>query len=413
MERVVIVGAGQAGYQVAASLRDGGFDGSVVVIGDEDSLPYQRPPLSKDFMHGKVEAAGLHIRQPAFFTDKRIEMLTPARVERIDRARHVLQLGTGADVAYDHLVLATGTRNRLLPVPGTEHPGVFYLRSLAEAQALRSHLGRAKSAVIIGGGFIGLEFAAVARAVGLSVAVVEAGSRLMARAVAPETSAFYKAQHESWGSRFYMDTGATAIEGTSEGVSAVVLSDGRRLPADLVLIGIGVLPNVELAADAGLSVEDGIVVDDHLATADPAISAIGDCANHPNDFAFVPATLRLESIQNATDQARCVAARLLGKPRPYKSVPWFWSDQGESKLQIVGLPPAEGQHIVRGDVASGSFSVFRFAGDKLAAIDSVNRTGDHMAGRKLLQNAIPLTPDRLADPAFDLKTFVMGQRTAA
>jgi 3-phenylpropionate/trans-cinnamate dioxygenase ferredoxin reductase subunit len=413
MERVVIVGAGQAGYQVAASLRDGGFEGSLLLIGDEESLPYQRPPLSKDFMHGKVEAAGLHIRQPAFFADKRIEILTPARVEKIDRARHSLRLGTGADVAYDHLVLATGTRNRLLSVPGTDQRGVFYLRSLAEAQLLRNHLGNAKSAVVIGGGFIGLEFAAVARALGLAVTVVEAGSRLMARAVAPETSAFYKAQHESWGSQFFMETGVAEIEGTADGAHAVVLSNGRRLMADLVLIGIGVVPNVELAADAGLAVKDGIVVDELLATADPSISAIGDCANHPNDFAFVPTTLRLESIQNATDQARCVAARLLGKPRPYKSVPWFWSDQGESKLQIVGLPPEGGEHIVKGDIAAGSFSVFRFAGDKLAAIDSVNRTADHMAGRKLLQNAMPLTPDRVADPSFDLKAFVMGQRTAA
>ena len=413
MERVVIVGAGQAGYQVAASLRDGGYDGSVLLIGDEDSLPYQRPPLSKDFMHGKVEAAGLHIRQPTFFADKRIDIMRPIRVEQIDRPTQTLRVESGAPIAYDHLVLATGTRNRLLPVPGTDLPGVFYLRSLAEAQAVRLHLGGAKTAVVIGGGFIGLEFAAVARALGVDVTIVEAGTRLMARAVAPETSAFYKAQHEAWGTRLRMGTGVAAIEGAASGVTGVMLSDGTRLPADLVLIGIGVVPNVELAAEAGLTVQDGIVVDELLSTADPAISAIGDCANHPNDFAFVPTTLRLESIQNATDQARCVAARILGKPRPYKSVPWFWSDQGACKLQIVGLPPETGAHIVKGDVAAGAFSVFRFAGERLAAIDSVNRTGDHMAGRKLLQNAMALTPDAVADPAFDLKSYVMGQRTAA
>jgi len=404
MDRVVIVGAGQAGYQVAASLRDGGFAGSIVLIGDEEGLPYQRPPLSKDYMHGLVEAPGLHFRKAAFYADKQIEVRTPERAEHIDREGQTLELASGDRLAYDHLVLAVGTRNRPLAVPGAHVPGVFYLRSLREAQDLRTRLSSAESAIVVGGGFIGLEFAAVARTLGRSVTVVEQASRLMARAVAPETSSFYKTQHESWGTRFCMDTRVAAIEGAKDDASTVVLSDGRSLSADLVLVGIGVVPNVELAAEAGLAVQDGIVVDEFLLTDDPAISAIGDCANHPNEFSVTPGTSRLESVQNATDQARCVAARLLGKPKLYRYVPWFWSDQRECKLQIVGVPPQEGARIVRGDPVSSAFSVFRFAGNKLVAIDSVNRPDDHMIGRKLLQKGISIEPDQLANPEFELRS---------
>ncbi len=236
----------------------------------------------------------------------------------------------------------------------------------------------------------------------------------MARAVAPETSAFYKAQHEGWGTRFFMDTGVAALEGTAAGVAAVVLADGRRVPADLVLIGIGVVPNVELAAEAGLEVRDGIVVDDHLATADPAISAIGDCANHPNDFACVRTKLRLESIQNATDQARCVAARLLGNPKPYRSVPWFWSDQGECKLQIVGLPPER-----RSAHRQGRSCGWRLFGVSLRRRHAWPRSTRSIAraitwpAANCCRGGLALTPDQVRDPTFDLKAYVMGRRTAA
>lgn len=403
MDRVVIVGAGQAGYQVAASLRDGGFTGTVTLLNGETGLPYQKPPLSKAYMHGQVETTGLQIRQAAFYADKDIEVRNPVWAVHIDRASRTLRLSDGTEQAYDHLVLATGTRNRPLPVPGADLPGVFYLRSLEDAQALRARLGQAKTAVVIGGGFIGLEFASVARAIGRTVTVVEAGARLMARAVAPETSAFYKALHERWGTQFCMASSVAAIEADGDG-TVVALTDGRRLPADLVLIGIGVVPNSELAEKAGLAVREGIVVDEFLVTADPAISAIGDCASHPNEFAGGAPTLRIESIQNATDQARCVAARLLGKAKPYRYVPWFWSDQGDCQLQIVGLPAQNTLQVVRGEIAEGAFSVFRFAGDRLAAVDSVNRPAEHMAARKLLQNRVALTPDQAKSPEFDLKS---------
>ncbi len=399
---VVIVGSGQGGFQTGASLRDEGFAGRIVLVGEEPGLPYQRPPLSKAYLTGKQDAEGLQLRAPAFYEERGIELLAPDRAVRIDRGNRVVHLGSGGALAYGHLVLATGARNRLLPVPGADLDGVLSLRSLADAEAIRARLDAVRRLVVVGAGFIGLEFAAVAAARGIDVTVLEATSRPMSRAVSVPISRFFLEAHERAGVRLAM--GAVVVRVTGEGgrATGVETGEGLHVPADLVVVGIGVVPNVELAADAGLAVANGIVVDDHLRTADPAISALGDCAVYPGAFAGGAPT-RLESVQNAVDGARCVAARLAGRPSPFAAVPWFWSDQGPLKLQIAGLAIPHDETVVRGDPETGSFSVFCYEGRRLAAVESVNRAADHMIARRLLAKGLALTRAEAGDPGLDLK----------
>jgi 3-phenylpropionate/trans-cinnamate dioxygenase ferredoxin reductase subunit len=403
---VVIIGTGQGGFQVAASLRDEGFDGRVVLVGDEGDLPYQRPPLSKAYLTGEADADLVRMRPDRFFAEHGLELRAGVRATRIDRAGRQVILESGEALPYDHLVLAVGARNRPLPVPGADLDGVLQLRTLGDAEALRRRLDAARQAVVVGAGFIGLEFAAVAAARGIAVTVVEATDRPMARALSAAMSGFFQGAHERQGVRFVLGTTVTRILGTGGRASGVETEDGRRFPADLVLVGIGVVPNAEVAAEAGLAVADGIVVDEHLRTSDPAISALGDCAAHPSRFAGGGA-LRLESVQNAVDQARCVAARLAGRPAPYASLPWFWSEQGALKLQIAGLATPHERAVVRGDPSPGAegggFSVFCFNGGKLVGVESVNRPLDHILARKLLALGIEVTPEQAADPGFDLK----------
>ena len=405
MTAVIIVGAGQAGFQAAASLRDCGFAGTITLIGDETEIPYQRPPLSKAYLAGGTDAAGLQLRPSSFFAARDIAMLTGERVTRIDRALGRVAVASGRLYPYDHLILATGARNRLLPGEGGALAGVLYLRTLADAAALKSRLdAAARHVVVLGAGFIGLEFAAVAARRGVAVTVIEMADRPLARALSPVMSGFFRAAHEAMGVGFRFGAKVVRIEGRDGHVAAVVLGDGQALPADLVVVGIGVVPNAELAADAGLPVSDGIEVDATLATPDPAISAIGDCAFHPSRFGR-GASLRIESVQNAIDQGRCLARRITGQPEPYAAVPWFWSDQGPYKLQIVGIASPGDVTVVRGDPASGQFSVFCYAGDELHAVESVNRAQDHMAARRFLARHRGPTPAEAADPAFDLKAF--------
>ena len=409
IERIVIVGAGQAGFQAAASLREAGFSGSLTLVGEEAALPYQRPPLSNAYLAGKTDARGLLLRQESFFAEHRIDHRSGTRVTAIDRAERSLLLSDGDRLAYDHLILATGTRNRALPVQGADLAGVRQLRSLDDADALRSAIADSHRIVVVGAGFIGLEFAAVCAARGLSVTVIEAAERVMARAVSPETSEAFRTFHEEAGVTFLFGAGVTTLEGEAGRVAAVRTADGQSLPADLVLVGIGVVPNQELAAEAGLTVRDGIEVDAFLATSDPAISAIGDCVRFPSRFAAgMPGgdRVRIESVQNAVDQGRCLAARLTGRPAAYDAVPWFWSDQGPRKLQIAGLAAPGDASVPRRDGAG--FSVFRFRDDALSAVESVDRPADHMAARRLLTSAKRLTPEQAADPNFDLKALATG-----
>ncbi|MDR7040007.1 3-phenylpropionate/trans-cinnamate dioxygenase ferredoxin reductase subunit [Methylobacterium sp. BE186] len=407
---IVIVGGGQAGFQVAASLREAGYTDPVVLVGDEPGLPYQRPPLSKAYLAGKTDAEGLNLRSGSFLAEHRIALRPDTRAARIDREARRLILADGESLAYDHLVLATGARNRALPVPGADLANVRQLRGLADADHLKEALAAAERVVVVGAGFIGLEFAAVAAARGLSVTVVEAASRAMARAVSAETSAFFARAHEGWGVHFVFGAGVEAVVGEGGRATGIRLAGGRILPADLVLVGIGVVPNAELAAEAGLAVADGIRVDAFLATDDPAISALGDCARFPSPFAkglTADGTVRIESVQNAIDQGRCLAGRLAGRPAAYGAVPWFWSDQGRHKLQIAGLAGPEDASVLRG--SGDAFSVFRFRDGALRAVESVNRAGDHMIARRLLAAGTPLQPEQAADPAFDLKALATAR----
>jgi 3-phenylpropionate/trans-cinnamate dioxygenase ferredoxin reductase subunit len=397
---VLIVGAGHAGFQLAASLRQHGYGERICLINDEAHLPYQRPPLSKAYLKGEGRPDSLMFRPDKFYRDQNIELIGDRAVS-IDRAAQRLLLASGSFLEYGHLVLATGARNRLLDLPNANLGDVRYLRILDESEALRQRIHSAKHVVVIGAGFIGLEFAATARIKGLEVDVVELATRVMARAVTAEISDYFQERHVAAGIRIHLGVQATSIEGRGDEVSGVSLSDGRRIPADLVVVGVGVLPNVELAAEAGLPVASGIIVDEHLLTSDPNISAIGDCALFASPR--FGGSLRLESVQNATDHARCVAARLTGDAKTYDGLPWFWSDQGDDKLQIAGLTTGYDHVVVRGDRAARSFSAFCYRARQLVGIESVNRAADHVFGRKLLGMNRSIAPERVADPGFDLK----------
>ncbi|MFF8828528.1 NAD(P)/FAD-dependent oxidoreductase [Streptomyces sp. NPDC015131] len=403
-QRMVIVGAGQAGSDTAAALRAGGFTGAVTLIGDEAAVPYQRPPLSKAYLAGRTDAAGLELRPEGFYGAHGIERVRRDPVARIDRDRAGVVLASGRTLPYDRLVLATGARPRSLPVPGAGLTGVQALRSLADAEALRRALAGARHLVVVGGGFVGLEVAATASGLGVPATVVEAGARVMGRTVGPEVSERLAAEHRARGVELVLGREVTALEGDRRGrVRVVELNDGRRLPADVVVVGIGVLPAVELAADAGLEVGGGIVVDARLRTSDRAVYAVGDCARFPSPYA--PGRLRLESVQNASDQARHVAGQLCGAPAPYTAVPWFWTEQYDLRVQIAGIVRAGDRRVTVGDPA-GRFSVLCFRDGLLVGAESVNRPADHMITRRLLASDGPRpTPDEAARPGFDLKTW--------
>ena len=397
---VIIIGAGHGGYQVAASLRQAGFSGRVCLINDEAHLPYQRPPLSKAYIKGSAGPESLMFRPEKFYQDQKIELIA-GRAVSIDRAGRKVLLASGETLAYGHLVLATGARNRLLDLPNANLPDVKYLRILDESEALRKIMPSKTRVVVIGAGFIGLEFASTARIKGLEVDVLELAPRVMARAVTAEVSDYFQARHREAGIRIHLGVQATSIEAEGGKVTGVSLSDGRHLPADLVVVGVGVLPNIELAAEAGLPVAAGIIVDEYLSTADPDISAVGDCALFASPR--FGSSLRLELVQNATDHARCLAARLTGDRKVYDGHPWFWSDQGDDKLQIAGLTTGYDRVVLRGDPARKAFSAFCYKGEKLLGIESINRAGDHMFGRRLQAMDRSITPEQAADESFDLK----------
>ena len=397
---VLIIGAGHAGFQLAASLRQHGFGERICLINDEAHLPYQRPPLSKAYLKGAGGADSLMFRPDKFYRDLNIELIAD-RALSIDRAARRLSLVSGASLDYGHLVLATGARNRLLDIPNASLADVRYLRALDESEALRQRIATARRVAVIGAGFIGLEFAATARIKGLEVDVVELGARVMARAVTAEISEYFQSRHTASGIRIHLGVQATSIEGGGTDVTGVSLSDGRHVPADLVVVGVGVLPNVELAGEAGLPVASGIIVNEQLLTSDPNISAIGDCALFTSQR--FGAALRLESVQNATDHARCVAARLTGDAKTYDGQPWFWSDQGDDKLQIAGLTTGYDRVVVRGDRAQGSFSAFCFKSGRLVGVESINRASDHVFGRRILGLNRSIEPEQAADLGFDLK----------
>jgi 3-phenylpropionate/trans-cinnamate dioxygenase ferredoxin reductase subunit len=400
---IIIVGGGHGGSQLAASLRSEGYDGPLTLVTAETDIPYQRPPLSKAFLKDPAHDL-LPLRPESFYEKNAVRLMLAAEVESVDVKARQLRLADGAVLSFDRLALATGARPRLPPVEGTHLAGVHVLRVAAEARALRDRLHAANDVVVVGGGFIGLEVAATARLMGKTVTVLEATDRLMGRVVAPEISRYFLDLHRGWGTDVRLRTPVGRIVGDGGRVVAVETGDGGHIPAALALMGTGVDPNVGLATAAGLDADNGILVDDTMATAVPEVVAVGDCVSFPHWE--LGRRVRLESVQNAVDQAKCAAKTLLGKPEPYREVPWFWSDQGDVKLQIVGLPFNATRSVVRGRQEENKFSVFHFAGDRLLAIDSVNRAADHVVGRRLLAAGISPSPEACADESVDLKALI-------
>ncbi|WP_026868359.1 NAD(P)/FAD-dependent oxidoreductase [Hyphomicrobium zavarzinii] len=408
---VVVVGGGQAGFQTCASLRQEGYAGRIRLVCDELHAPYQRPPLSKGFLTGKTSGDALPLRAESFYAENAIEIVNDAAAF-IHRQACVVELKSGACAAYDHLVLCVGARNRTLQVQNAEAAGIVYIRTLEDAVRAARLLAIAQRAVVIGAGFIGLEFAAIACDSGLDVSVLELSDRPMKRAISQLMSDAFTRYHLSRGVKFRFGHGIAAFESVDGQVSAVVTTTGERLLADMVVVSIGVVPNVDLAAHAGLVTGNGIEVDRFLVTSDPNISAIGDCAlfPHPNTNKMI----RLESVQNATDQARLVAARISGTPAPYNSVPWFWTEQGAYKLQMAGTIDQCDQFVASGDPCSASFSVFCFRNGQLACVESLNRPADHIAARRVLSadRNLPTMADTAAS-GFSLKTWNNGNDTRA
>jgi 3-phenylpropionate/trans-cinnamate dioxygenase ferredoxin reductase subunit len=409
---IVIVGAGQAGVMTAEALRSGGFEGPITMLGDEPHGPYHRPPLSKAWMAGEIEAAQLVMRAPEMLTRKNITLCTGVSVKAIDRAAHTVILADGGALPYTGLVLATGSTPRALPLPGGDAPGVVALRTRDDASAIADRLAacieQQRPVVVIGGGFIGLEVAATARKKGLTVTVLEAAPRLLGRVLAPVLSDWYAGLHRSHGVQLVLGAQITAIEADANGVTGVKLADGSVVPAGLVVVGIGVNANDQLAQAAELACDRGIVVDACGRTSDPLIVAAGDCtARRLTDGSL----LRLESVQNATEQGKSAAAALLGQDRPFIAAPWFWSDQYDKKLQMAGLSMGADAWAIRGlmngDMAADTFTVYHFKGEQLIAADSVNASKDHLLVRKLLDAGVSPTREQAGDVAFDLASLLV------
>ncbi|MEQ1940934.1 FAD-dependent oxidoreductase [Mesorhizobium sp. VNQ89] len=385
---VVIIGAGHGGVQAAASLREEGYQGPVMLIGDEQELPYHKPPLSKAFIKDK-EAKPQILRADAFFSGANIDLLLGEHVTSLDPAAKQLKLASGATLAFDKAILSTGSRPRVLPVEGGPLEGMLSLRSIADARAIRELAYAVEDVVVLGGGFIGLEIAATLAAAGRKVTVVEAQDRLLARVLPAIISTHVASRLAASGVRLLTGTTVARIEGEDGRVSAVITSTGERIPARMVIVGIGVVPNVELAAAAGIVTANGIRVDQHMRTSAPDILAIGDVANYRHWM--TQEDVRLESVQNATDQARLAARTITGHDESYSAVPWFWSDIGDMKLQMVGLTGGSDRQVLSGEPADNKFSVFHYKGDRLLGIESVNRPADHMLGRKMM--GLGFSPD--------------------
>lgn len=405
----LIVGACQAGVQLATTLRQLDHEHRVTLVGAEARQPYQRPPLSKEFLSGEVESDSLAFRAEGFYGQAGIDLICGERVTGLrlpdDGVPGTATTDTGRELRFDQLALAVGARPRRLDLPGSELDGVCYLRDVMDATDLRRRLITAHHVVVVGGGFIGLEAAAVARAHGKDVTVVEAADRLIARAVAPVVSDFYLRAHRRRGTAVELGAVASAITGDQGLVTGVALTDGRHLAADLVLIGVGVVPRTELAEQIGLECDGGVVVDAGARTSHPSVVAAGDCTVQPNPLTGL-GRVRLESVPNAVAQAKAAAATLLGRPASKPAVPWFWSDQADLKLQIAGLSTGYDQVVVRGDPETERFSVVYYGGGRLLAADAVNQPADYVAVRKALSSGATIPADLAADATAPLKTLI-------
>ena len=399
-ETIAIVGAGHAAGQAIATLKQNKFNGRIVLIGDEPYLPYQRPPLSKKYLAGELAAERLYVKPAAFYENAQIELRLNTRVCSIDRSARRLTTIDNDEVAYDKLILALGSRVRKLQVEGSDLEGIHYLRSIADADGIRAAISTGKRVVIVGAGYIGLEVAAVCRQRGLDVTVLEMADRVMSRAVSSQVSGFYQKMHESHGVKLSLSTGINRLRGDGA-VHSVITSDGQTLAADFVVVGVGILPNVELAESAGLEVNDGIVVTDQCQTSDSDIYAVGDCTSHPN--AIYDTQLRLESVHNALEQAKTAAGNICGVEMHYSQVPWFWSDQYDLKLQIAGLSQGYDKAILRGDPESARFSCLYLKEGILIAVDAINSPKDFLQSKVLIAKRARIDPQRLSNVDVPLK----------
>lgn len=402
-ETTVIVGAGQAGSDLTTALRQIGYTGRIILIGDEQAPPYRRPPLSKAYLAGDIDEEALYLKPLATYVKQNVELRTGVRVSAIDRHAHTVTLEDGESIKYDKLALTTGGRARRLPLPGAEKPNVHYVRTLADIDRLKAQFKPGRRLVIIGGGYIGLEAASVGIKKELSVTLVEALPRLLARVTGPELSQYYLEVHRRHGVDIRLGAGVQALEG-EEQVETVVLQDGTRLPADLVIVGIGLIANTELAEQAGLEVDNGVIVDLHAQTSDPDIVAAGDCTNHDNGF--LGRRIRLESVPNASEQARVAAASICGQKVPHAGVPWFWSDQYDLKLQMVGISQGYDNVVIRGSMEANNFAAFYLKDGVVISLDTVNRPQDFMIGKKMVAARLVVDPATLADESILLKSLV-------
>lgn len=410
---VAIIGGGQAGAEVATQLRQNRHQGRIVLFGEEQILPYMRPPLSKAYLAGETGADALIYKAPAAYEKAGVELRLGQRVDAIDRGARRLMLEGGEIVAYDKLVIATGGRARELNLPGAKLGNIFYLRTIADAELLQPQLQPGRRLIIVGGGYVGLEVAAVAIKRGLAVTVLEGAPRVLARVTAPEVSAFYERFHRAAG--IEIRTGV-AVTGFAAGpddktVAAVQCGDGVSIPVDFVLIGVGLVPNAELAERAGLVIDDGILVDEFSRTSDPDIFAIGDCAVHRN-HGFLHRKVRLESVPNALEQARTAAAIIAGRPAPPPLAPWFWSDQYDLKLQMAGLSDGYDELAIRGSTDGSSFIAFYLKDGRVIAADAINRPSEFMASKRLIGDRAKASAKDLADESVSLKSLIAAAAAA-
>ena len=398
-EHLVIVGGGQAAVQVVQSVRQNGFDGNVTLIGEESDPPYQRPPLSKKYLAGALARERLYLKPESFYESRGVELLLGLRAVELELGRRRIRLNDDRTLSYDSLVLATGSLVRRTGLPGDELEGVHYVRKIGDIDAIAASFRPGAKLVIVGAGYIGLEVAAVAIERGLDVTVLEAFERVLARVVCAEVSGFFHSRHTEAGVRIVCSAKVAAFVGTDR-VEAVETAAGNRFPCDLAIVGIGVLPNVELAQSAGLECDNGIRVDACARTDEPGVVAAGDCTNHPHPF--VGRNIRLESVHNAIEQAKAAASSLTGTPREFADIPWFWSDQYDIKLQIAGLALEYDEVAIRGDMNERRFAAYYLLNGRPVAIDAVNSPRDFINGKKLLASRVRLSALEIADPAVDL-----------
>ena len=404
MEKLVVIGGGQAAIQCITSLRKEGYSGSITLVGDESHLPYQRPPLSKDFLLDEYKPERVSLKKKEFYEENKVDLILGKRAESIDTSLKEIMLSDKNKIYYDQLIIATGSRVRKLNVPGSDKKGLYYLRDLDDASALKQRLKENKKMVIVGAGYIGLEVASVAASLGVEVTVIEMANRVMNRTVDPIISSYYQKLHESHGVKIHLDNGLKEFEGDAS-VTAVLCSDGLRLEADLVVIGAGVLPNQEIAIKAGLECNNGIMVNEFGETSNEHVFACGDCTNHPNRS--LNTRLRLESVHNAMEQSKTVANTIMGNRKPYDQVPWFWSDQYDHKLQLVGISGEHDETIMRGSESEQKFLLFYLKNSELIAVNAINSSKEFLICRKLVANKVKISSDVIRDQSVNLNNLLL------